>query len=354
MLVITGVGTAQVLRYTTSGVLDTTFGQNGIANLPTNISTFGSMVLQGNGQILFAGEVTAPSSGAAAFGVERLNPNGTADQTFGSGDLAVASLGFPGTEAVLLVQPDGRILLGGQLEPVGRGQPFQTALARFNANGGLDNTFGSNGTVVLPVVGGCSALALLSTGEILVVNGKLIAQFTANGHLESGVTGGTIVASAGSENPSVASVLQTNGEYLLGTTVFIGAPRNHNIAAEVLRFTTTGSSDSTFANPTFRFTGNGGTDVEDVLNGIAIQANGEIVVVGVHSTSSSSLNGLARLTSNGSFDATFGSNGIVTNSVPSGTEGLEGVVIQPTDGKIVTIGVANNLTELTVSRYLAQ
>jgi hypothetical protein len=49
----------------------------------------------------------------------------------------------------------------------------------------------------------------------------------------------------------------------------------------------------------------------------------------------------------------FGTNGIVTNSVPAGTGGLEGVVIQPADGKIVTVGTANNLTELTVSRYLA-
>jgi hypothetical protein len=56
----------------------------------------------------------------------------------------------------------------------------------------------------------------------------------------------------------------------------------------------------------------------------------------------------------GNFDTTFGTNGIVTNSVPAGTGGLEGVVIQPADGKIVTVGTANNLTELTVSRYLAR
>jgi hypothetical protein len=56
----------------------------------------------------------------------------------------------------------------------------------------------------------------------------------------------------------------------------------------------------------------------------------------------------------GNFDTTFGTNGIVTNSVPAGTGGLEGVVIQPADGKIVTVGTANNLAELTVSRYLAR
>ena len=143
----------------------------------------------------------------------------------------------------------------------------------------------------MTAVSGCSALALLSTGEILVVNANDIAQFTPDGNLESTVTGGTIVASAGSENPSIAS---------------------------------------------------------------AFQPNGDIVVVGLHSSTSATVNALARLTPNGSFDSAFGTDGIVTNSVPAGTGGLEGVVVQPADGQIVTVGTAKNLAELTISRYLAQ
>jgi len=38
----------------------------------------------------------------------------------------------------------------------------------------------------------------------------------------------------------------------------------------------------------------------------------------------------------------------------SETEGLDGVVLRPADGKIVTVGVANNQIELTISRYLAR
>lgn len=356
ILVLVGAGgeTAEVLRYTPAGGLDPTFGSNGIATLPTSANTFGSVALQSNGQIVVAGEITDPSSGAAAFGVQRLNPNGTPDRSFGSNGLGVASMGFPGTEAVLLIQSNGDILLGAQLEPAGRRQPFQVALARFRSTGVLDSTFGNNGTVAVPEIGGCTALALLSTGEILVVDGNNIAQFTSNGSLESTVTGGPIAASAGSENPSIPSGFQPNGDYLLGNVVAIGAARNHNFAAQVLRFTPTGGADATFADPTFRFTGNGGTATEDVINGIAVQANGTIVVVGLHSTPSTTVNALARLTSSGNFDSTFGTNGIVINSVPAGTGGLQGVVIQPADNKIVVVGTANNLTRLTVSRYLAQ
>jgi uncharacterized delta-60 repeat protein len=135
VLVVTGGAPAEVLRYTSTGTLDATFGSNGIATLPTNISTFGALALQSNGQIVVAGEVAAPSNGAAAFGLQRLNTNGTVDRSFGSQGLAIASIGFPGTEAVLLIQPNGDILLGAQLEPIGRRQPFHTALARFNSIG---------------------------------------------------------------------------------------------------------------------------------------------------------------------------------------------------------------------------
>ena len=51
-------------------------------------------------------------------------------------------------------------------------------------------------------------------------------------------------------------------------------------AVEVLRFTATGNGDPNFTNPIFRYIGNGGTAVEDVPNGIAIQTNGDIVVAG--------------------------------------------------------------------------
>jgi len=345
-----------VLRYTSAGSLDPTFGGNGIAVLPTAISTFGSMVVQANGQIVVAGEVTDPANGGAAFGLQRLNSNGGVDTTFGTGGLAVANMGFPGVQAVLVIEPNNDILLCGQLEPTGRHEPFQTALARFNASGDLDPNFGNGGTVAAPAVGGCSALAVLSTGEILVENGPVV-QLMPNGVLESTVTGGTIVASAGTENPSTVGVFQPNGHYLAATVVAIGAARGHNFAAEVLRFTVNGSQDTTFANPVFRFDGTGGSGVEDVPNEIALQPNGDIVVVGLHSvttrTGTITVNALARLTSSGSFDSTFGINGIVTNSVPAGTQGLQGVVIQ-TDGNIVVVGTANNNAALTVSRYLGQ
>ncbi|MBV9181217.1 MAG: hypothetical protein JO356_07890, partial [Acidobacteria bacterium] len=112
-LVQAGNLTTEVLRYTSGGALDPGFGHGGIAALPIPFSeSFGTMALQSNGQIVVAGTVTDPGTGAAAFGVERLNTGGTVDATFGSGGLAIASIGFPGTQGVVLIEPSGDILLG--------------------------------------------------------------------------------------------------------------------------------------------------------------------------------------------------------------------------------------------------
>jgi uncharacterized delta-60 repeat protein len=349
--------TTDVLRYTSTGVLDTSFGDKGIAVLPTTVSAMASMAVQSNGQIAVAG---LSGFDGPAIEVQRLNTNGTVDTTFGTSGLAVANAGRgTGPELVVLIESNDDILVAGQLEPIGRGQPFQTVLARFTSGGALDTTFGSQGISIATAVGGCTALAELSTGEILVVNGEAIAQFTSTGSLESTVTGGTIVASAGSQNPSTPSIFEPNGDYLFATQLFVGEEsRGHNSSVQVFRFTSTGTADSTFPDPSFHFAGSGGSGIEAVPDEIAVQSNGDIVVVGAQITfvqsGTTTVNGLARLTASGALDATFGTGGTVTNSVPAGTEGLEGVVIQPADGKIVTIGIANSDTALTISRYLGQ
>ena len=154
-------------------------------------------------------------------------------------------------------------------------------------------------------------------------------------------------------------MFETNGDYLFGTELFIGQEsRGHNSSAEVLRFTETGTAGPTFANPTFHYTGTGGSGIEALVHGLAVESDGDIVVVGNQVTFAQSgtvtVNGLARLTPSGTLDATSGNGGTVVNSVSAGTQELSGVIIQPTDDNIVVVEVANNTTELTISRYLAQ
>jgi len=343
--------TTDVLRYTTAGLLDATFGNKGIAVLPTVLGS-PAMAVQSNGQIVVVGA----AAGSNVLAAERLNTNGTVDTTFGTDGLASTSLNCCGTEMAVVIEPSsGDIVACTQLEPTGRRQPFHTALARFLSTGAVDTTFGSGGTVNVAGVGGCAAVAVLSTGEVLVENGPS-AQFTSAGVQESTVTGGSIVAAGATHSPP--SIFLSNGDYLVAQEVFTGEEsRGHNAAAQVLRFTLTGASDTTFDNQTFHFVGTGGSGIEAQPNAIALQSNGDIVVVGQQTTASQGgtvlVNGLARLTANGAPDTTFGSGGTVTNTVPANTQGLDAVAID-SQGRIITVGIANSFTELTVSRYLGQ
>ena len=315
------------------------------------------MALAVGDQIVVGAIVTDPSNSQTALAVERLNSDGTRDSSFANGGMALVDLGirFP-VFYVVLAEPDGNVLMCSSLEPTGRRQPSQTALARFTSAGELDPTFGNQGITIATAAGGCSAMALLTSGDILVVDGQAVAQFTSSGSLKSTVTGGPIVVSNEGSLPGAASIIQANGDYLLGQDVFTGEEsRGHNCAVQVLRFTETGSSDLTFANPPFHYVGTGGSGIEALVSGLAVSSNGDVVVVGNQVTftrnGALSVPGLARLTPSGQLDTGFGNGGVVVNSVPGG---LSVVAIQPADDKIVAVGIDNANGELTISRYLAQ
>jgi uncharacterized delta-60 repeat protein len=260
--------TSDVLRYTNKGELDTTFGSGGIAVLPATLGP-ASLALQPNGQIVVAG------INGSGFTVERLNTDGSIDNSFGNGGVASASLGSrtPGVQLVALIETNGDIVVVGQLERTGRRQSDQILLARFTSAGSLDGTFGAGGTTVATALSGVTALAELSTGGILVVNAQNVAQFTSTGSPDS-TTGGAIVASAGSGFLSIATAFQANGDHLIADLLFVGEEsRARNASAQVLRFASAGAADSAFADPSFHFSGTGGSGIEAAPNAMAVQPN---------------------------------------------------------------------------------
>jgi uncharacterized delta-60 repeat protein len=338
-----------VLRYTTSGVPDKTFGSNGIAMLSTPIG--GSLALQPDGQIVIGGVVTS-STGEAELGAIRLNTDGTQDISFGSDGSVVVGLGnrVPNVGTALLLQPSGDMVVCSTLISAGRGQPYQTALARFTSTGAVDTSFGSQGLSIQTGVNGCTTMALLSNGDYLVVNMESVAEFSPNGTAESAVTNGTILAASQTTAGLVPSIFDITGDYLFGTELFVGEEsRSHNSSAEVLSFTQTGNQRF---NTTFHFIGAGGSGIQTLVDGLASLGNGDIVTVGLQitfsQTGTTTVNGLARLTASGGLDPTFGQAGTVVNNIPATS-----VAVQ-SNGDIVTAGFASNNTDLTLARYLGQ
>jgi uncharacterized delta-60 repeat protein len=335
------------VRYTPNGGLDATFGKNGLATISfgSALVTVNAEALQTDGRIVLAGNVQ--NSTSDAFALVRLNANGSVDTGFGSGGRETTSLGFPGVGQAVLIETDGKILMGATILTGHLGIP-QTALARYNPDGSLDTGFASDGTETLAATGGVTALAELADGDILMVNHSAIAQFNSEGTPEPTVTSGTIEAS------SPVGVFLSDGHYFDPTTITVGNPRNHLSDARGLEFNPTGSADSAFNNPMFVYSPGGSNSA--VATGF--QTDGKIIVSGDHCASGFNpcVFGLARLNTNGSLDATFGNAGTLTTEFTG--EDFGGTVLIRSDGDILDVGESvdqnTGQANIAMAQYLAQ
>jgi uncharacterized delta-60 repeat protein len=130
------------------GTLDPTFGTGGIvtSNFPSLTRVY-DVLVQPDGKSVVVG--TTPSTrprGAGDFLVARYNANGTPDGTFGTGGHTSTDLLGDDLAKAVAVQPNtgGKILVAGISNDSKTNSPF-FALARYNPNGSLDTSFGQTG-----------------------------------------------------------------------------------------------------------------------------------------------------------------------------------------------------------------
>lgn len=167
-----------IARYDVTGTLDSTFGTNGtlIAHpVDPNIDIEANAVLiQSDNRIVTAG---GPS-------VVRFMGNGILDSSFGQQGLAISGLGSALIIRSMVRQPDGRSIAAGWYN----GSPPSFALARFSAAGTLDSTFGINGVALTPIGSSAAAysVALQSDGKIVAAgtgngqSGFAVARYLAD------------------------------------------------------------------------------------------------------------------------------------------------------------------------------
>jgi len=331
-----------LVRYTSNGTL---IGTTRAAFFTDGINSPTALTVQSNGDIVVVGTASLTFDGAQEFAVARFTPSGQLDTTFGTGGLVTTDISgpFPAPSAVL-AQSNGQILVGGFVDGVNKHTSGQTVLVRYNANGSLDTTFGTDGIVMEPTIAASpAALAQLSSGSYLVVGGAAPSsvEFSSTGVLQATVTPGTLAAANNQSGTGCCSpvVFQPNGDYVVAQTVSTGGHLHTDVKAS--RFLETGVVDTSFSSTRFTFGGN----TENEPQAIALQLNGQIVVGGITNAHGTPVTGgLARLDSNGDLDTTFGNGGgLVSQAVGSG------LLIQ-TDGKIVAIG---NDGELALARYFA-
>ncbi len=303
---VNGAPRSYLARINADGSLDATFNPGGSG--PN--ATVRALALQPDGRILIGGN-GATYNGVFRGTITRLNADGTPDASFnGSGSSA------GGVVESIAVQTDGKILIGGSF-PTFNGVP-RSRIARLNADGSLDQTFnpgsGFNNAVlsIVPLPDG----RILVGGAFTQYNGApvgIIVRLNADGSLDS-----TFNTGAASTNGSVESiVVQPDGRILVGGqfSFFNGAP-----ALGVVRLNASGAIDTAINVPGI---------ASGIVTAVALQADGKILVGGVFNNGTTVSPGLLRYNADGSPD----------NSLAAGAanDSIFSLVVLP-DGRILASG----------------
>src|SRR6185369_5396991 len=174
-------------RYNANGTLDAGFGTGGRVSTDFDPSGQGSfafaytVAVQQDGKMVAAGESTI--NGQRDFALARYNSNGSLDAGFGTGGkLNTDFSGFADLAGSVTVQQDGKIVAAGAAATsTAASSSFNFALARYNSNGTLDNTFGKGGKVTTDFAGAsdtASDVAIQPDGKIIAAGTATINGFT--------------------------------------------------------------------------------------------------------------------------------------------------------------------------------
>ena len=272
--------------------------------LPTLVKTLGVMFLvQPDGKIILAGYIGNGSSDPVLI---RYNADGKIDTSFGNSGKIDGTGGYAAA-----LQSDGKIVVGGRIyiKTGNNTSKFYLALSRYNSDGSLDNSFGTDGRFLQQTEnfkGNISSIGIQDDGKIVVA-----------GYL---------------------------WRHRKGTT-------SNQDDLTVVRFNTDGSLDTSF--------GDGGQVVTPLSNngdnqatGLTIQPNGKIVVSGyIEKRLDNSWNrqtAIVAYNPDGTLDNSFGTNGQVMASLQSEYNATN-VIATQSDGNIVVIGRGSSFN---VARFI--
>lgn len=257
--------TGFVLKVDANGELDTTFDEDGIALIP-GVFLHG-LAIDADGRVIVGGERATPSLDSAI--VARLNADGTRDATFGTDGIVTLDTGTNSTYlSTLTLTAGGRILVTGQAATPDF--TYDAHVTRLNADGSLDATFAGGG----------------------------MRRFTPPGHAASNYNGVDNVALDAHGRITVSAFHNTDDN---GVNITLG------------RLNADGSDDTSFGNAATP----GWRDVDVVpgawgrtVSGLALQSDGKLVF-SVSYAAPESKQGFMALRTNpdGSADTSFGTNG---------------------------------------------
>jgi uncharacterized delta-60 repeat protein len=329
-------------RYNTNGSLDTSFGANGMVRtvFAGSNSTASALAIQADGRIVAAGAKSDPGE----FALVRYQPDGLLDTSFGADGMVTTdfpgALGHDAAHGVAL-QQDGKIVAVGTVDS------RRIGLVRYNTDGTLDSTFGVDGMVTtgFPRSGGVSgaAVAMQTDGKIVVVGGVSLAggdstfgsvRYNPDGSRDAtfGDRGRVRTIFGQPRDYANAVALQVDGK-ILAVGISGGSEQKPRFA--LCRYETDGTLDTSF--------GGDGKVTSSTAHGaeataVALQVDGGIVAAG-YSFGEHPKFALSRYKTDGTLDSSFGEDGKVITNFESRIDGASAIAIQA-DGKIVAAGTS--------------
>ncbi len=349
-------------RYLPDGRPDSTFSSDGrqSTSFGTGDHRAYAVALQPDGKIVVAGYATVNNE--FDFAVARYKTDGSLDASFsGDGKTTTNVGGFFDKAYALLIQPDGKIVLGGVY---GQNTNSDFALVRYLPNGQLDPTFGNSGIATLSVGNSYDelhGLALQDDGKIVGAgftdNGTdydfAVARFTTNGQPDLGFNGtGKQSTDIGLGDYGQAVGLQAGGAIIvLGYTATTAL--DYDFA--LVRYLADGTPD-----PAFGTMGLAGTVVTsispsfDAGYALALQADGKILAGGYTPGAGHPDFALLTYLHDGTLDETFGVNGVAKTDFSGGTDQIAALAIDG-NNNTVAVGRSNNGSDFdfAVARYFS-
>ena len=350
-----------VARFNSDGSVDTGFGTSGVYTLDVTAGRTDRATgvgVQSSGKIIVGG-YTRSVTQSDNFTLIRLTATGALDTTFGTSGIFTLDFNGASDRAFCMkVLADDKILLAGWANN-GSGD-LDYAVIRVSADGALDTTFGTSGKAVVNVGNvqdTANSITTDSQGRIILSGisassggnyNYTVLRFTANGALDTTFDGDGIVASnfSGSTNDNFLGVAVDASDKIIA----VGYSSGTN-SASIARFTTSGALDSTFNTTGYRLVDVAGNT--DQFLAVRVQSDGKIVAGGTYVNGSTSDSVIARFTTAGALDSTFGSSGITTASFGANSDSIVALGFQSSNKIVAALssGASSGTEDFGVARF---
>jgi uncharacterized delta-60 repeat protein len=339
------------------GNLDQSFGDNGFVTIDIDgqglLDRVSKLSQQPDGKTVFVGAIRNASGTQSDFLLGRINTNGNLDTAFGSNGTVTMDLGGDSESlSGIFIDNEQKILAVGTSDEIGL---YKHVLLQFNENGNLNLTFGDNGMIYnSPIPSGSvlTSFAVDNEGNLFITgtgNGDLlIVKHAPNGIPDNtfGVSG-SVTHDLGSTNESATkSIIQNDGKIIIA-----GNQLESSEDVLIVRLLPDGALDLSFN--TIGWINLSLSEWVDRVTDIVLLPNGKLLAIG----SVSEGIGLdyeifaLRLMPDGSYDNSFGTNGIARYDIGAGDDYASTVELQP-DGKALIGGGINENNKIANEDFL--